>query len=512
MSTLGAMSHYFLVGNRDVDVDEWVRRVAAEETPRGVPWARAISALAAAASAGLWKGLVGFMEQARSIAEDHGDTATVLRCRLWRAHGELETRGNVDPVADVFEDAVAAGPDAAEIATGAALELVSYLAASGRATDAVRQLAATREVTRRVNRTSTDVIVQVAELRCLVLFGRYDAASSLYESSLRDTPLARRQAALAMAWLALHRADGALAADLLAQFADAGDDHPVISRYIVPTVASICDVLDGKITAAAERVARMLERPLVLSLWLPLSELGIHCAISLGDRDAATAVLEPMALRASSARSPYYEGSVAVIRAALACDDGDPVHAEELVHTILPIIRTEGLVPLTLNALETLGVAAGGRGQTAAAARLLAAAEAQRQRIGYTWRWPHQREALDRTVALAEHELHPDELAAIRRAADDLDLDTAVAIAQRRRGQRGRPSHGWHSLTPTELDVTSLVGEGLSNRAIAERLLVSEATVRTHLNHVYTKLAIPNRARLVIEAHRRNEAVPDPHP
>jgi DNA-binding CsgD family transcriptional regulator len=64
----------------------------------------------------------------------------------------------------------------------------------------------------------------------------------------------------------------------------------------------------------------------------------------------------------------------------------------------------------------------------------------------------------------------------------------AIAYAQRRRGERKRPSTGWASLTPTERDVVRLVSEGLANNDVAARLCVSPRTVQTHLTHVYSKL------------------------
>ena len=71
-----------------------------------------------------------------------------------------------------------------------------------------------------------------------------------------------------------------------------------------------------------------------------------------------------------------------------------------------------------------------------------------------------------------------------------LSTEEAIAYAQRGRGQRKRPTSGWASLTPTELDVVRLVSEGLGNKDIAARLFVSPRTVQTHLTHVYTKLGL----------------------
>ena len=81
----------------------------------------------------------------------------------------------------------------------------------------------------------------------------------------------------------------------------------------------------------------------------------------------------------------------------------------------------------------------------------------------------------------------------------------AISYAQRGRGARGRPTSGWESLTPAELDVIRLVGEGLSNKDIAARLFISPRTVQSHLTHAYTKLAVSSRVQLVQEAARHTK-------
>ncbi len=85
-----------------------------------------------------------------------------------------------------------------------------------------------------------------------------------------------------------------------------------------------------------------------------------------------------------------------------------------------------------------------------------------------------------------------------------LSTEEAIAYAQRGRGERKRPSSGWESLTPTELDVVRLVAEGIPNKDIAVRLFVSPRTVQSHLRHVYNKLALTSRVQLAQEAARRS--------
>jgi DNA-binding NarL/FixJ family response regulator len=58
-------------------------------------------------------------------------------------------------------------------------------------------------------------------------------------------------------------------------------------------------------------------------------------------------------------------------------------------------------------------------------------------------------------------------------------------------------------LSARELEVIGLVADGLSNRDIARRLFVSEATVKSHLVHVFTKLGVASRTAAVAAARER---------
>jgi DNA-binding NarL/FixJ family response regulator len=58
-------------------------------------------------------------------------------------------------------------------------------------------------------------------------------------------------------------------------------------------------------------------------------------------------------------------------------------------------------------------------------------------------------------------------------------------------------------LTQRETEVVRLMADGHSNRAIAETLFLSEATVKTHLVRIYRKLGVDNRAAAVSECVRR---------
>jgi DNA-binding NarL/FixJ family response regulator len=67
-------------------------------------------------------------------------------------------------------------------------------------------------------------------------------------------------------------------------------------------------------------------------------------------------------------------------------------------------------------------------------------------------------------------------------------------------------------LTPREAEVLSLIASGMSNREIAEHLTVSEGTVKSHINHLLTKIDARDRAQAVTFAYQRGLAPPPEQP
>ncbi|RPK54143.1 Transcriptional regulatory protein LiaR [Streptomyces sp. ADI96-02] len=88
-------------------------------------------------------------------------------------------------------------------------------------------------------------------------------------------------------------------------------------------------------------------------------------------------------------------------------------------------------------------------------------------------------------------------------AAGQSVLDRAVqarllAAARTPRPAPERPLPA--DLTPREREVLTLIGQGLPNRAIAETLFISEATVKTHINNLFAKADIRNRVDAIRRA------------
>jgi len=133
----------------------------------------------------------------------------------------------------------------------------------------------------------------------------------------------------------------------------------------------------------------------------------------------------------------------------------------------------------------------------------VAASDSARAAIGYP-RPPIDRPEHEGTLARLRAALGDQAFSELWAEGASVSLDDAVAYARRARGARDRPSTGWASLTPTEIDVVGLVVEGLTNPEIGSRLFISRATVKTHLSHVYAKLDVSNRTELAALASTRS--------
>jgi DNA-binding CsgD family transcriptional regulator len=219
-------------------------------------------------------------------------------------------------------------------------------------------------------------------------------------------------------------------------------------------------------------------------LWLASRE-----AIDAGAAGDAVSFARRMALPTSHAQA-----ALAAIEAAASGD-------ESRWHDALTVAMAQGLRLIAVDALEGLATTAAGTESWVEALRLLGAAERLRDETGYRWRFGFEQVAVDgareaATMALGES------AATAEAEGRALDWREAAAYARRARGERGRPQHGWASLTPTETQVVVLVAEGLTNPEIAERLLMGRATVKTHLAHVFRKLGVHTRAELAAEVVR----------
>ncbi|WOH19114.1 response regulator transcription factor [Paenarthrobacter sp. GOM3] len=94
----------------------------------------------------------------------------------------------------------------------------------------------------------------------------------------------------------------------------------------------------------------------------------------------------------------------------------------------------------------------------------------------------------------------PEEIFAAVRGAVQGKSVMSAPVASRLFQQLRNPDE---ILTPREAELLSLLTQGLSNRDLGKRLFISEATVKTHLAHIYAKLGVETRAAAIATAIRR---------
>ncbi|MGH3752916.1 MAG: helix-turn-helix transcriptional regulator [Pseudonocardiaceae bacterium] len=186
----------------------------------------------------------------------------------------------------------------------------------------------------------------------------------------------------------------------------------------------------------------------------------VRLAVAAGDREQAAAVAQEIADGAQRCGVPSAAG------AALRCRglvNDDPAMLLAAVDTYRQLPPT---VELAL-ACEEAGAALCRAGRTAEAVPVLDG-------------------ALDFYLRTGAHRGAARVDAALR----------GLGIRRRRAGHARRPPVGWESLTASELSVTRLASQGLTNRQIGDRLFISRRTVGTHLAHIFQKLGINSRTQL----------------
>jgi predicted ATPase/class 3 adenylate cyclase/DNA-binding CsgD family transcriptional regulator len=261
---------------------------------------------------------------------------------------------------------------------------------------------------------------------------------------------------------------------------------------IVATVAA------GDVAAADDALAVGWEhvnfQPKMAAIW---TAYRAHAALARGDLTEARRWADD----AVAATTGWHLSFALTTRALVAIFQGEPEQAERDAHAALAIMVSSRAYAAAPAALECLAVLAVDAGSHREAARFFGAAEAVRQRTGEA-RFKFYDAAYETSVALLRDAMGEKDFESAWAEGTGLSTDEAIAYAQRRRGERKRPTSGWASLTPTERDVVRLVSEGLANNDIATRLFVSPRTVQTHLTHVYTKLGLTSRVQLAQEAAR----------
>ena len=336
----------------------------------------------------------------------------------------------------------------------------------------------------------TDTLLTSSTMGCLAHFARsYGTYSADRPSPLHDQ-LADRAARA--------RRDGFIQAAILFELAN--------GVYLVSDGAGPDVVEDGRaaLSRAAE-VARASGSMTILANVVPyLSDV----ALDAGNLDEAAEILAEIPMVVVDG-SRLITSRFRIRQSLIALDRGEVVEAERLAHESLDALDGQDIAWETFHTLEVLAQIGAATGDPTDALRLVGAATRLREERVRRQLDVHVTR-IDRLVDAARAALGPEASDAALAEGRSLDMAAAVAYARRSRGDRRRPAVGWDSLTPTELAVVDAAAEGLTNPQIAERLLMSRETVKTHLSHVFSKLSVQTRAELARRATERGATLTNP--
>ena len=264
----------------------------------------------------------------------------------------------------------------------------------------------------------------------------------------------------------------------------------------------------GDTAAAVSALRRAADggRRVGIVMYVPSALAGLACMAAIaGDEATAAAAAGEARAELGGRRQAITAAALGYAEGIMAWHRGELADAEHLVREATAAWHRGCDRMDACDGIELLGVLAAARERVPDAARLLAAAEAARRPLQYLAPgFTADRSAAARAISQTRDALGEDRFIQAWEEGQGLTLDDAVAYAARKGGGRKRPAAGWASLTPAELEVVRLVGEGLRNDAIARRLFIAPGTVKVHLSHIFAKLAITTRAELAAQAASRD--------
>jgi DNA-binding CsgD family transcriptional regulator len=262
----------------------------------------------------------------------------------------------------------------------------------------------------------------------------------------------------------------------------------------------------GRLEEARARFEALIETWWFAAHAVAWAEAGLAEILRLkGDADESATHAARGVEVAERIGNRFYRTRAVHVLGRLAAGRSQWRDAEQLHHEALAMITARGFQGELPNSLEALADVAAGLESNEEAAALLGAAARARRDLGLV-AWEGQREELAGLTERVREALGAEAFETAWARGADLSPDEVVGWVRRARGSRKRPSGGWESLTPTELEVVRHAAAGLTNPEIGERMFISRGTVKTHLSHIYAKLDVRNRSELAAVAMRRLDA------
>jgi predicted ATPase/DNA-binding CsgD family transcriptional regulator len=226
-------------------------------------------------------------------------------------------------------------------------------------------------------------------------------------------------------------------------------------------------------------------------------------ALFLGETAAAADHAEQCRGLAEAHGAEWTRSWGLVLLATLRARQGEPARTEALLYEAMPTHLLVGDSYAAGISLELLAWAATATGHPERGARLLGACEVTKRLNGPALA---QQAALavqhDQAVRAARQALGDDAYGTLFDEGAQFTLDEAIRYGLGEQPPRppaatpGAAGAGLAPLTPREQEIAELVTQGLTNKQIAARLVISQRTAEGHVENILTKLGFTNRAQI----------------
>jgi non-specific serine/threonine protein kinase len=222
--------------------------------------------------------------------------------------------------------------------------------------------------------------------------------------------------------------------------------------------------------------------------------LAIACFLS-GELDRAISLCEEALRLAGELGDGWNQGSALWARGATRWASGQTELGIADALASLQVKEELGDLHSITQSIDLLAVCLATKGEFVRAAELSGAGDALWDMLGTPAQaGPHYAEARRVGADLCRAGLGEEQFEAAYRRGKGMSVAKSVALA---RGETGAPEPAAaNPLTKRELEIAGLVAQGLGNREIAERLVLSKRTIDAHLEHIFAKLGFSSRVHL----------------
>jgi ATP/maltotriose-dependent transcriptional regulator MalT len=249
--------------------------------------------------------------------------------------------------------------------------------------------------------------------------------------------------------------------------------------------------------------------------------LAAVCLLT-GELDRARSLSDECLRRCEDLGEQWARGTALWSRGAARWLSGDPAGAIEDTLACLRIKESLGDLHTITMSIDLIAVCLADQGDYARAAELSGAGDALWKTLrAPVQQGPYYAEIRRGAAEKCREALGDESFYAVLERGTGLSVAEAIAVARNEvaapdpgavpghgavgsrgaagsRGAGGNRSAGGNPLTKRELEIAALVSEGLGNREIAERLVLSKRTVDAHIEHIFTKLGYTARAQVAV--------------